>query len=238
MEDKLFQEGIKTYATKLAKTLKASGKLKKNGLTYLGNFSQLNQHSPLDDQQYSKLRMVKPEHSVSFFSKPGVFGWDKIDQGTVLLLEGLIGIFKDLTPQPKTALDLGCGYGWVALNIDGYNFESITATDNNIAALISAEANAKLMNTPLKVVASNCANHFTEKFDLVLCNPPFHKGFKHSQELTEQFLLACSKRLKPKGFGLFVVNEFIPLEKLSAKLFSQRKVLVQERGFKVILLEK
>jgi 16S rRNA (guanine1207-N2)-methyltransferase len=233
-------DGIKTYADKLNKQLKATGTLKKQGAIYSGRFSQLSSQNCLDDQHYPVLQQLlgHTQNNKAFYSKPGVFGWNKIDTGTDLLLNALAKIYPDLTPKPKNALDLGCGYGWIFLNLDDYGLASITATDNNAAALLSAERNTSLIKTPATVIAGDCGNTITEAFDLILCNPPFHQGFAHAQALTEKFIRGCHQRLKPSGHLFIVSNEFIGIEKIAAPLFKQQTLLMQAQGFKVLLLRK
>ena len=86
--------------------------------------------------------------------------------------------------------------------MEKYNLASITATDNNAAAIVSARKNKALMTTPTNIVTSDCADSIQEKFDLILCNPPFHQGFKHIQALTRKFIHACKRTLEKKGKAL------------------------------------
>lgn len=146
------QDGIKSYGSKLNTQLKAQGKLKKQGDAYLGRYTSLNSAQLLNDQHYATLQKIDLSGNTrSFYSKPGVFGWNKIDKGTQLLLKALEQCYPTLSPQPAFALDLGCGYGWIFLNIDHYNFASITATDNNAGALLSAQKK--------RIVNKDTSNH-------------------------------------------------------------------------------
>jgi len=155
------------------------------------------------------------------------------------LLQALEAIKHNLgNLSEKTVLDLGCGYGWVGLSIDKFGFEHIIATDNNAAALLCAEKNSDLMQTPMDILASNCADTINIKVDLVLCNPPFHRGFQHHQELTLLFLKRASERLKPNGTALFVVNSFIDIESLAKAFYQSVKIVEQTKSFKVLKLIK
>jgi 16S rRNA (guanine1207-N2)-methyltransferase len=241
-------EGIKTYADNLLKTMQAVGKLKKNHLDYYGRFTQLSTHTPLNDQQYSQLHTINTSERLPtstlphFYSKPGVFGWNKIDKGTELLLNTLPQIFRDHPHKLSSILDLGCGYGWIFLNLasyipeDKYNLLTVTATDNNAAAIQCATANAQLSPLNIHVIADDCAIHIDDKFDLILCNPPFHQGFTHSKALTEKFLQQTRRHLKPNGIAVFVINEFIQLPKQHLATFEGSKVIAQAQGFKIVTL--
>jgi 16S rRNA (guanine1207-N2)-methyltransferase len=70
----------------------------------------------------------------------------------------------------------------------------------------------------------------------VICNPPFHQGFDVEAELTTRFLQAARDRLARNGTALFVVNQFIPLERKAQPLFKSVHEICRARGFKVIAL--
>jgi len=236
----LKNEGIKTYGDKINKVLGVTGKLKKHGIAYCGDFQFTTKNkTKLDDQHYATIKKIKaPQLQTEFFySKPGVFGWDKIDQGTTLLLEALDSLKDNLgNVCDKTVLDLGCGYGWVGLSIDKFGFKQIIATDNNAAALLCAEKNTNLMQSSMDIIASNCADTVNTKVDLVLCNPPFHRGFQHHQDLTLLFLKRASERLKPNGTALFVVNSFIDIEESGKQFFNTIDTIKKSNSFKVLTL--
>lgn len=233
-------EGIKTYGDKLHKNLCATGKIKKHNRVYSGRFTKLDSTRSLDDQDYSTVRIVRPkkDNQQTFYSKPGVFGWNKIDRGTELLLAQARLMFARQETRNRTVLDLGCGYGWIFMALDQYGFAAITATDNNAAALSCAKANAAALTTPVTLVAGDGADTIAETFDFVLCNPPFHQGFSHSRDLTKKFLLALKKTIKPGGSGLVVVNEFIAIERSLEEYSLKYNVLEKKDGFKVVALRE
>ena len=49
---------------------------------------------------------------------------------------------------------------------------------------------------------------------------------------------ASFQRLTAEGKALFVVNEFVPLEKKATGVFRKTSVIAKENGFKLVLLEK
>lgn len=239
----LKQEGIKTYADKWVKATTATGKLRKNGIVYSGCFSSIQHESQLDDQNYPQLQTISCDHTIikTFYSKPGVFGWQKIDQGTELLLQSITKVLDHYSITPDNVLDLGCGYGWIFLNAAHYlpNITQLTATDNNAAALIAAQQNANSLPFTTEVMASDAGDELIEGnkvYDLILCNPPFHQGFSHSKQLTEKFLHAIKRLLSTKGVAMLVVNEFISLPKPLTQLFSACDIMESQKGFKVIVL--
>lgn len=170
----------------------------------------------------------------NFYSKPGVFGWQKIDKGSELLIHALQEI--PITAQAQI-LDLGCGYGYLSLHAKMLGWQNIDATDNNAASILACQKNFEHYHIQGQVIADDCAQSIHKQYDLVLCNPPFHQGFDHKKSLTEQFCASAKARLKPNGQALFVVNQFIGLEKIAANLFKQQTLLAKEKGFKIILLQ-
>jgi release factor glutamine methyltransferase len=85
--------------------------------------------------------------------------------------------------EPRAVLDLGTGSGAIALAIKHERTEaSVTATDVNAAALTVARANAERLGLDVRFVQSSWfAALAGERFDLIVCNPPYvasdHRAF-------------------------------------------------------------
>lgn len=235
------QEGIKSHAKNINKVLGAKGQLKKIGAFYLGEFLSLSRDEKLDDKQYAEIAKVatKSLKKGYFFSKPGVFGWNKIDKGTELLLSKTQDLLQAENNERKEVLDLGCGYGWIFLNIAQNPSLAITATDNNAAAIICSEKNRNECENPesIEVIAGDCSNTIQKQYDFILCNPPFHQGFKHAKALTAKFITACKHRLKPSGTAFFVLNEFVAIDDNIEQAALKQTLLAKELGFKVISIQ-
>ena len=88
----------------------------------------------------------------------------------------------------------------------------------------------------MHVSLDDCGEHLQERFDLILCNPPFHQGFSTSNALAVKFLTQIRRLLAPNGRALVVVNQFIALEKAAEESFSKITTLTQAQGFKVVQL--
>jgi 16S rRNA (guanine1207-N2)-methyltransferase len=135
-------------------------------------------------------------------------------------------------------LDLGCGYGYLTLMLRGFPFARRVATDNCAAALLAMCANTKHYAMNVDVVASDAGNTVQETFDLLVCNPPFHRGAAVADDLTEHFLRQAARLLNRLGVAVFVVNAFIPVEQKAAAFFSSCELLVNNRSYKVLALRK
>lgn len=230
--------GIKTYAKNAGLVFGQNPKLQKNGSAYHCSLSKTSEQAAaqLDTQNYGELRVIATLNERPVLSKPGVYGWQKIDAGSALLIEQFLSWQPHQAPSAKSLLDLGCGYGYLTLASASLSVSKRCATDNNAAALACMDINAKAHSIEVDVVAGDCGDAVTERFDLILCNPPFHTGFATDSSLLERFLAAAQARLNPEGHALFVVNSFLPLEKTAKKWFKKQQLLCDNRQFKVFVL--
>lgn len=232
-------DGAKTYIDK-CRQIFGNGNIKKSGQAYLGRFCKTSNTlcvSLLDDQDYRSLRMIHTP-LLDFYSKPGLFGWDRIDQGSAFLLQALPDVLANLPVQPQSLLDIGCGYGYLTLMTRNLAMLQRVATDNNAAALLAMKRNADHHGINVEIVADDAGQSLSGFFDLVLCNPPFHQGFSVADDLTEKFLRSARRLLSSQGAALFVVNTFIGIEKKAAQHFSSVKVLANNGSFKLVLLRR
>lgn len=229
-------EGIKTYGDKAARYLGASEKARKQGELYTARLKRGDTlGAVLPDNHYPEARPIADYGGLTLYSKPGLYGWQKIDRGSELLWQQAKPILEQ--HKPETLLDLGCGYGYLGLMTKGLPLQRRVMTDNNAAAVAMARLNADHNGVTADVLADDCARHIDERFDTVLCNPPFHQGFSISDDLTERFLQSAYQHLNPEGVALFVVNQFIPLERKAQGLFRRIDTLIDSDGFKVVQLE-
>ena len=236
-------EGIKTYINKAA-LLFDDQPQKSNG----GKTSQIARLEKslvgtglLDDKNYGQYSEVSAATNVGeivrFTTKPGVFGWNKIDRGSEFLVDNLSLFLERLVRQPKVIADLGCGYGYLSIMTHRLTAAEFIAVDNNITAVEVCRENFKRHTVGGEVILDDCATGVDKKVDVVICNPPFHQGFDIDGDLTARFLEAAKKLLHGSGSAFFVVNSFIPLEKKAKGIFSKVSVLDNNRRFKLLVLE-
>ncbi|SDK24552.1 class I SAM-dependent methyltransferase [Microbulbifer yueqingensis] len=227
------QSGIKTYAAKAAARLGGDKNLVKHGLEYS---CQVVFHESdgqrLDDQDYTRLRPL--DALGGLYSKPGLFGWNKIDRGSALLADRFA---EHLPPPGANVVDLGCGYGYLSAELARHGTFHFTATDNNAAALLACERNFREREITGVVTPSDAGRELGANIaDLLICNPPFHQGFQVEGDLTDRFLENAARLLRPGGTALFVVNEFIPLARKAEPLFTDIQPLERRDGFSTFRL--
>jgi 16S rRNA G1207 methylase RsmC len=159
----------------------------------------------------------------------GVFGSRAIDLGTMVLL-------REAPPPPKSGdvLDLGCGYGPIAIAVARRAPEArVWAVDVNERALELTQANAQAAAT------SNVSALLPEqvpdgaRFDAIYSNPPVRVGKSPLHDL----LLRWLPRLKPGGAAYMVVQRNLGSDSLAAWLASQGfevKRLKSKKGYRVL----
>ncbi len=232
-------DGLHRNAKKAAALVGASAEIKKHGgAAYIATIVKRGVPSGvLPDQHYTEIQEIA--QSPTLYSKPGIFGWQKQDRGSALLIEQLPAFLTGFKQAPASLVDLGCGYGFIAVKaaaqLPGANW---LLTDNNATALLAARRNCEAQGIRAQIELADCASGLSGPFDAVLCNPPFHKGFAVAGSLTDQFIVAAHRLLSRQGRALFVVNQFIPLERKAIGIFASAEILIEHDGFKVVSLSK
>lgn len=117
--------------------------------------------------------------------------------------------------QGKKVLDIGTGSGILAL-FCAVRGAQVTATDLDTSALESTQRSAKVLGLNLKTIKSDVFSEITERFDLVLFNPPYLPSSKFEDGavdggikgamLSKRFLEELINHLKPEGEALLVVS--------------------------------
>ncbi len=192
----------------------------------------------LDDNDYARIRLIQQNvQELTLYSKPGIYGWQKIDRGSSLLVAAIRNhLAGSEAARINTVLDLGCGYGYLSVMLACLGASHILATDNNIAAVNACRQNFIAHGIAGEVLADDCAGHIDQHFDTVVCNPPFHLGFDTSRGLTAKFLKNARRRLLPSGRAFFVVNQFIGIETPALEVFKSVQEIYRGQGFKVLLM--
>jgi 16S rRNA (guanine1207-N2)-methyltransferase len=237
-------EGIKTYVKQACQLFGDKTSTKKKGLSYLASISLHSANANLlEDKNYPRLRPItvnlQMDADRQYISKPGIFGWNKIDRGSAFLIEHLSQFLSRYDKAPESLLDLGCGYGYLACEASRHPFTSITATDNNATALAAAKENlAQLSHPNCQVIAADAGDQLNQLYDTILCNPPFHQGFTVDDDLSMKFLYNSKQLLSSIGQALFVVNSFIPLEYKAKQYFRHADILANNGAFKLVALRQ
>lgn len=161
-------------------------------------------------------------------SKPGVFAWDRLDDGTAALVQ-------TMEVQPGEAvLDLGCGTGLLALAA-ARRGARVTAVDADLRAVESARRTLDANDAAAEVLISDCAQAVLDRcFDVVVCNPPFHQGVGVAYDVARQMVRDAAAVLRPGGRLHLVSNAFIRYEREMRGLFTEVQEMFNDRRFRVL----
>jgi 16S rRNA (guanine1207-N2)-methyltransferase len=183
------------------------------------------------------LALDRPQpNAAGYFSRPGLFAWDRVDTASALLAAHLP---EDLHGQ---LADFGAGYGFLAAQI--------IARCPHITALDLYEAEARALD-PAKLNIEGAlkengrglawAVHWHDvtcgierRYDAIVSNPPFHQGRADLPELGRAFIARAANALNPPGRLWLVANRHLPYESTLAAHFQQVRTVVMQDGFKVI----
>lgn len=153
------------------------------------------------------VRLVLPDLVVELTTDTGVFGRSAVDPGTrLLLLEG--------PPVPGVGhlLDLGCGYGPVAVALARRApAATVWAVDVNQRALALAARNAEATGCANVQVASPEDVPDEVRFAAIWSNPPIRVG----KEALHDLLLRWLPRLAPGGRAVLVVHKHLGADSLA-----------------------
>lgn len=148
-------------------------------------------------------------------SSSGVFSAGRLDLGTALLLR------KAPLPGPGTTgnlLDLGCGYGPIALTLALTAPDAtVYATDVNRRALDLARANAASAGAGNVVVGEPTEIPDHVRFDQIWSNPPIRVGKTELHTLLTTWL----PRLAPGGTAWLVVARNLGADSLQEWITAQ-----------------
>ena len=166
-----------------------------------------------------------------FLTKPGIYGWKKIDLGSQILLDNLP---DNLT---GTGADFGCGYGFLsnALLRQSKEITKLYAIDADYDALECCKENLSDFPVPIEFLWQDLtrASEKSMNLDWIIMNPPFHEGKEIQANIGRLFIQRAAENLKVNGVLYMVANAHLPYEKALQAHFRQIEKLAEQEGFKV-----
>lgn len=173
--------------------------------------------------------------AIEVHSRPGVFAWDRLDEGTRALAETM-----EIGPT-DAVLDLGCGngvVGVVAMRLASAG--RVTMVDADIVAAECARRTAAANGASgSEVLLGDGAEGLEgDRFDVVAVNPPFHLDREHDDRTARRFIEEAHRVLKPGGRLFLVANRFLAYEPVVAGAFGNCRVAHEDRAYKVLRAEK
>ncbi len=162
---------------------------------------------------------------------PTLFAEGKLDEGTRLLLESLEVRVTDV------ALDMGCGAGLIGCHMARLATKGqVTMVDASLVAIEEARRRVEQSGlTNAQVLSSDGAQAVSsQRFDLVVTNPPFHIGGIQTTEIGERFIREAAQVLRPRGRFYLVANRFLKYEPTMRSVFKTVEEVGGDTRFKVL----
>lgn len=184
------------------------------------------------------LALDRPQRNhAGYMSRVGLFAWDRVDSASALLAAHLPA---DLSGR---VADLGAGYGYLSTQLLAH-CAGITAIDLYEAearALEPARLNLEQAQresgrvVPFSLHWHDVTHGLSQRYDVIVSNPPFHQGRADLPELGRAFIQTAANALLPHGRLWLVANRHLPYEATLAARFNEVRTVVVEEGFKVIV---
>ena len=184
---------------------------------------------PAAPHRPGRVHVVLPDVHLDLQTDSGMFSPGMLDAGTRLLLE--------TAPRPPAAghlLDLGCGYGPLALVLAARSpAATVWAVDVNKRALALCAANAQRAGLPNVRCATPEDPALPAEFGLIWSNPPIRVGKAALHELLTGWLA----RLSPGGSAYLVVQRNLgsdSLQRWLAEAGWPARRLAARAGYRVL----
>lgn len=178
-----------------------------------------------DVQELSIELLGLPLH---FLTDAGVFSKNAIDYGSRVLLDYF---------QPegaKTLLDVGCGYGTLALTLAKKYGLKATLVDVNSRALDLAKKNADKNNIEVNdIFLSNIYDQVEGKFDAIISNPPIRAG----KEVVHTILSDAYEYLNDGGHLTIVIQKkqgAPSAQKKMKDVFDNCEIVAKDKGYYIL----
>lgn len=178
-----------------------------------------------DVQELSVELLGLPLH---FLTDAGVFSKNAIDYGSRVLLDNF------QPERAKTLLDVGCGYGTLALTLAKKYGLKVTLVDVNSRALDLAKKNADKNNIEVNdIFLSNIYDQVEGKFDAIISNPPIRAG----KEVVHTILSDAYEHLIDGGHLTIVIQKkqgAPSAQKKMKDVFDNCEIVAKDKGYYIL----
>lgn len=163
-----------------------------------------------------------------------LFSTFNIDLGTNMLLRYIV------LNNPRTILDIGCGYGPIGIVLAKTNPKvQVTMIDSNLLAVRYTNYNIKKNNIPNATVIGSVGMEevIDSQYDLIVSNIPAKIG---DQAITQEFILTPYGHLNEKGelwiVAVSALNHLIP--RVGTKYTLNMKLIKKRKGYSLYRIKR
>lgn len=190
-------------------------------------------HYFTDNADMSHDRRVVPfrflDIDYQFNSDQGVFSREGIDRGTIALLNNI-----DFDNLGNKIVDLGCGYGVIAIIIQKITNVEVLALDINQRAVTLTTENNILNKTNVEVKQNDGLEGIKGPFTAIITNPPIRAG----KDTVYRFFDQAYDCLAQEGQLWVVIRKQQGAQSAINKvnsLFGNCKIVAKDKGYWILL---
>ncbi|HFU3984057.1 TPA: class I SAM-dependent methyltransferase [Streptococcus suis] len=174
-----------------------------------------------------ELRVSLLDTPMTFLTDAGVFSKKMVDYGSQVLLKTLE------IEQGKTLLDVGCGYGPLALTLAKVYDLDVTMIDVNSRALELAEKNAEKNGISATIFQSDVYEAVEGTFDYVISNPPIRAG----KSVVHEVITGAKDHLNTGGSLTIVIQKkqgAPSAKKRMEEVFGNCQIIKKDKGYYIL----
>ena len=182
--------------------------------------------------EINELSYTWDNYVFSFLSDNGVFSKLKIDYGSRFLLETYL---KNKDTNINNFLDVGCGYGFIGIVLSKVLNVKGTLIDINKRAVHLTSRNKELNKVNIDTFVSSCYENVSDKYDLIITNPPIRAGKKVLLDILD----GCKDHLSENGECWFVMRKDHGVKTMVKTLENKYtcQIIDKSKGFYVVKMK-
>lgn len=196
------------------------------------NAGQYFEATPEVASDRAEITLALPDMNLRLLTDRGVFSHEAVDTGTRFLLQE-VG-----SPTGSTMLDLGCGYGPIALTMARRApHATVWAVDVNERALALCAENAETNGCGSVRAVRSTDVPVDIYFDTIWSNPPIRIGKQALHALLGTWLA----RLSPEGTAMMVVQKHLGADSLAQWMIEQHFTvdrLASRQGYRLLAVRR